>query len=548
MSIVAVQIEALWAGLLDNSGNPISGGKVYTYEAGTSTDKDTYTDRTKLSTAANPIILDSYGRAEVYADGLYKFVVKDSDDVTLYDVDNLEYLTNEGGDITASSVIVDSKIKLDDNNLTSAETNGSIDIIPTGTGDLNIAPVSGQINIGPDSGDTVIATIQTNQDLDIQPNGTGKFYINKASAANGIDVIRDEDDMASDDANALATQQSIKAYTDNQLASFQAKKLFSQAIKNGNFDIWTIAGTSFTDPADGAQLANWWTVVNTDGGGTAPAATISRDTDVPSNGNSTYACKVNVTATGSASSTTEYALKQTIQDYTKFKGKTISIALMAKDENNGETIEIVVDDGVTTTLLSRETLTSSYVNYTYENIAISASASELTIYIRIAGGTGLTIASSSNFVPGATGAFFFTQAQLGTGTTALTFEPKSFDEEAMCRFASGVTTVTGSGGDVTVNLPFNWTGGYLVMLLSDNASDFIEVTSSSISRLETSYDALTNSSYTNYHIFRSRIAQTDDGIAKTTALMGIPNAATPTSFTLDDNTGTTTYVKWFVFA
>jgi len=36
----------------------------------------------------------------------------------------------------------------------------------------------------------------------------------EASDSKRVDVIRDEDDMASDDANALATQQSIKAYAD----------------------------------------------------------------------------------------------------------------------------------------------------------------------------------------------------------------------------------------------------------------------------------------------------------------------------------------------
>jgi len=37
--------------------------------------------------------------------------------------------------------------------------------------------------------------------------------------ANNIDVIRDEDNMASDDPNALATQQSIKAYVDDQVTA-----------------------------------------------------------------------------------------------------------------------------------------------------------------------------------------------------------------------------------------------------------------------------------------------------------------------------------------
>jgi hypothetical protein len=62
----------------DLNGNPLAGGKLYTYEAGTSTPKATYQDR--IGTAnANPIILDSEGRYDLWLDsGYYKLVLKDS--------------------------------------------------------------------------------------------------------------------------------------------------------------------------------------------------------------------------------------------------------------------------------------------------------------------------------------------------------------------------------------------------------------------------------------------------------------------------------------
>lgn len=87
----AVQVEALWNGLTDNNGDPLGGGKVYTYSAGTTTPASLYTSSDKVSSATNPIILDGYGRAQVWADGRYKFVVKTSADVTLYTLDNLLY-------------------------------------------------------------------------------------------------------------------------------------------------------------------------------------------------------------------------------------------------------------------------------------------------------------------------------------------------------------------------------------------------------------------------------------------------------------------------
>lgn len=85
----AEALDFLISGFTDNSGNPLDGGKVYTYSAGTTTNKTTWTDSSKSSAAANPIVLDSNGRAQIYGDGNYKFVVKTSADVTLYTFDNM---------------------------------------------------------------------------------------------------------------------------------------------------------------------------------------------------------------------------------------------------------------------------------------------------------------------------------------------------------------------------------------------------------------------------------------------------------------------------
>lgn len=88
----ALQVEFLLAGITDSSGDPLSGGKVYTYEAGTVTAKTVYTDQGQVTAATNPIILDTYGRAAVFAVGAYKFVIKDSADVTLLTIDSLQYI------------------------------------------------------------------------------------------------------------------------------------------------------------------------------------------------------------------------------------------------------------------------------------------------------------------------------------------------------------------------------------------------------------------------------------------------------------------------
>lgn len=71
------------------NGSPLAGGKVYTYSAGTTTAKATYTNSTGLVANANPVILDSAGRASIWLNGFYKVSVYDSSDVLQYTVDNV---------------------------------------------------------------------------------------------------------------------------------------------------------------------------------------------------------------------------------------------------------------------------------------------------------------------------------------------------------------------------------------------------------------------------------------------------------------------------
>lgn len=70
-------------------GLPLVGGKLYTYAAGTTTPLATYVDANGVTQNTNPVILDSNGECDVWLSNTlnYKYVLKDSDDVTLYTVD-----------------------------------------------------------------------------------------------------------------------------------------------------------------------------------------------------------------------------------------------------------------------------------------------------------------------------------------------------------------------------------------------------------------------------------------------------------------------------
>lgn len=81
------------AQFFDNNGDPLTGGKLYSYTAGTTTPKATYTTSTGAVANPNPIILDAAGRTpdEIWLEvGVqYKFILKTSADVTIGTYDNL---------------------------------------------------------------------------------------------------------------------------------------------------------------------------------------------------------------------------------------------------------------------------------------------------------------------------------------------------------------------------------------------------------------------------------------------------------------------------
>jgi hypothetical protein len=82
------------AQFFDNNGVILSGGKIYTYAAGTTTPAVTYTEFTGTTPHANPIVLNSAGRVpggEIWllAGIGYKFVLETSTGVLIATYDNV---------------------------------------------------------------------------------------------------------------------------------------------------------------------------------------------------------------------------------------------------------------------------------------------------------------------------------------------------------------------------------------------------------------------------------------------------------------------------
>lgn len=90
----------------DNAGNPLSGGKLYSFQAGTLTPLATYTDRGGGTGNSNPVILDSAGRADVWlsTNVPYKLRLENAAGDVLDTVDNY-YAGADPSQLTVAGIV-----------------------------------------------------------------------------------------------------------------------------------------------------------------------------------------------------------------------------------------------------------------------------------------------------------------------------------------------------------------------------------------------------------------------------------------------------------
>jgi hypothetical protein len=100
MAVNLSPVGGVAAQFFTSTGAVLTGGKIYTYLAGTTTPTPTYTTSAGNVARTNPIVLDAAGRVpgsgEIWITGnlFYKFVLKDSNDVLIGTYDNISSQVN----------------------------------------------------------------------------------------------------------------------------------------------------------------------------------------------------------------------------------------------------------------------------------------------------------------------------------------------------------------------------------------------------------------------------------------------------------------------
>jgi len=179
MATRAIQIGFLLAGLRDpDTLLPLNAGTVEFYEVGTSTPKNVWTEEAKTN-AFTSYTLDANGVAELYGDGNYKIVVKDSTGATEYTFDEVKLEASAFNRRTVSGA---TETATPDDDLILCDTSSNnmtlnLQTVADFTRPLNIKKISGSNTLTVDpsgaqaiDGDSTIALTEDNESLTIDPD------------------------------------------------------------------------------------------------------------------------------------------------------------------------------------------------------------------------------------------------------------------------------------------------------------------------------------------------------------------------------------------
>jgi hypothetical protein len=145
----------------DINGEPLVGGKVYTYQAGTTTPQATYTDNTGATANPNPVILNARGEASIWLSGAnFKFKLTDANDVEIWTVDYISAPISGVSPALSGNVTIDT-----------SSSSPALKITQTGTG----LAFRVQDEADPDSTPTVV-------------DNQGRLGVGTASPSEKVDI------------------------------------------------------------------------------------------------------------------------------------------------------------------------------------------------------------------------------------------------------------------------------------------------------------------------------------------------------------------------
>jgi hypothetical protein len=297
---------------LDDDGNLLSGGKVYTYENNTTTNKTAYTNAAETASATNPIILDAYGRAVIYLSGTYTLKITDASNNLIRTVNDVAGTGTSASQIAYSedTGVADAYVLTPNPPITAYAAGQTVDFIPdnsnTGASTVQISGLSAKSIKMPDGAATPRGALLSTGSYTLFYNGTDFVVQNPSGGKHSIWVPavamipRTTNGAASGTAESSSNKVMIKTldfdqstdefaqFTINMPKSWNegtvtARFIWSAAGGDGDV-IWGVQGLALGD-ADTIDTAFGTAVTVTDNDGTTGTLRITAETSAMTIGN-----------------------------------------------------------------------------------------------------------------------------------------------------------------------------------------------------------------------------------------------------------------------
>jgi hypothetical protein len=236
-----------------------------------------------------------------------------------------------------------------------APSNADFNITTAGTGNIVLNDLS--------ISDNTLSTNRSNDDLNINASGTGTVILENlkiGTSGSTVTTILDEDNMSTNSATALATQQSIKAYVDSEVGAVSTTAI-SQL--NSNVTVADAGSGTITVTVDGSTIGTFNASGLQLGGSGARVTTVLDEDGFGTNSDTALATQQSIKAYVDTQITAE-DLDITADDSTAIAIDLDSEVLHFAGGNgistsvSGNTVTTAIDSGTVVTLTDSQTLTN----------------------------------------------------------------------------------------------------------------------------------------------------------------------------------------------
>ncbi len=240
------------------------------------------------------------------------------------------------------------------------------------------------------------------------PN-SGEFTTLELPAGTSVNEFSIDGTLAGDSDDAVPTEKAVATAINTKSDNIMINQDFTCWQKN----------TTFTNPANGIYTADGYYVESDAGGGILPTVNIKKNASVHEDAYE-QSCELEITNVGTTGATRYWIKKQAVEDYKKYRGKTVTFSVRYK-ASIAITLpgKVLVFDGIGSQELDIDSIGTDWTT-TEVTLTVNTGADRLQVYFYLIKGVLGTIST--------TGSIYIQWMKLEPGSVASPLIPKSTGE------------------------------------------------------------------------------------------------------------------------